>query len=49
LQLACEAWDRSQEARALLDKDGLTIRTDGGLKAHPAVATSAIADSLSPA
>jgi P27 family predicted phage terminase small subunit len=39
LQLACEAWDRSQEARALLDEEGLTVRTEtGGRKAHPAVA-----------
>jgi P27 family predicted phage terminase small subunit len=39
LQLCLEAWDRAQAARELLDRDGLTIRTDsGGLKAHPAVA-----------
>ena len=39
LRLACEAWDRTQQARELLDRDGLTIATgDGGLKAHPAVA-----------
>ena len=39
LRLACEAWDRCQQAREEIDRDGLTIRTgDGGLKAHPAVA-----------
>ena len=39
LHLACEAWDRGQQAREEIDRDGLTIRTgDGGLKAHPAVA-----------
>jgi P27 family predicted phage terminase small subunit len=39
LQLACEAWDRSQAARELLAAEGLTVRTEtGGRKAHPAVA-----------
>ncbi len=39
LHLACESWDRCQQAREEIDRDGLTIRTgDGGLKAHPAVA-----------
>lgn len=39
LRLACEAWDRTQQAREILDRDGLTISTaDGGMKAHPAVA-----------
>ena len=39
LHLACEAWDRGQQARERLDRDGLTIPTgDGGLKAHPCVA-----------
>jgi P27 family predicted phage terminase small subunit len=39
LQLACEAWDRSQEARELLDREGLTVPgVEGGLKTHPAVA-----------
>jgi P27 family predicted phage terminase small subunit len=39
LQAACEAWDRCQQAREQIDRDGLTITTvDGGLKAHPAVA-----------
>lgn len=39
LRLACEAWDRCQQARDILDRDGLTTETDsGGLKTHPAVA-----------
>ena len=38
LTLAAEAWDRSQEARALVDKEGLTVPTGGGgAKLHPAV------------
>lgn len=39
LRLACESWDRCDQARELLNSDGLTVRTaDGGMKAHPAVA-----------
>ena len=39
LHLACESWDRFQQAREEIDRDGLTIKTgDGGMKAHPAVA-----------
>jgi P27 family predicted phage terminase small subunit len=39
LHLACETWDRCQQAREAIDRDGLTIATgDGGMKAHPAVA-----------
>lgn len=39
LSLACEAFDRCQQARALIDADGPVTRTaDGGMKAHPAVA-----------
>ncbi len=39
LQAACEAWDRLQQAREQIDREGLTIATaDGGLKAHLAVA-----------
>jgi P27 family predicted phage terminase small subunit len=39
LRLACEAWDRCQQARAMIDAEGLTIRDDrGNLRAHPAVA-----------
>jgi P27 family predicted phage terminase small subunit len=39
LQLACEAWDRGQAARAQLDQEGLTVagRADT-VVAHPAVA-----------
>jgi P27 family predicted phage terminase small subunit len=37
LTLAAEAWDRCQEARELIARDGLTTPTrDGGLKLHPA-------------
>jgi len=39
LTLAAEAFDRCDQAREIIAKDGLTIPTgDGGLKAHPAVA-----------
>lgn len=38
LTLAAEAFDRCAEAREVLTRDGLTIRTgDDSLKAHPAV------------
>lgn len=37
LQLAAEAWDRSQQAREVIARDGLTVSTRaGGLKLHPA-------------
>ena len=33
LTATCEAWDRLQQARETIDRDGLTVRTgDGGLK-----------------
>lgn len=40
LQMACEAWDRSQQARQELASYGAVTFTDdrGGIKAHPAVA-----------
>jgi P27 family predicted phage terminase small subunit len=39
LRLACEAWDRCQQAREILGRDGLTTGTEaGGLKAHPCIA-----------
>jgi P27 family predicted phage terminase small subunit len=39
LQLACEAWDRSQKAREQLEKEGLTVRgPEGGVRPHPCVA-----------
>lgn len=39
LTLAGEAWDRGQQAREAIDRDGITVVTaDGGIKAHPAVA-----------
>ena len=38
LTLAAEAWDRGQEARALVAKDGLCVATKaGGPRLHPAV------------
>jgi len=38
LTLAAESWDRCQQARELIDRDGLTTETkSGGLRAHPAV------------
>ena len=38
LTLACEAWDRGQQARELILKDGLTVPTKaGGPRLHPAV------------
>jgi P27 family predicted phage terminase small subunit len=39
LQAACESWDRLQQAREAINKDGITFRDDrGNLRAHPAVA-----------
>lgn len=38
LTLACEAYDRTQQAREIIDLDGPVVVTDGGIKAHPAVA-----------
>ena len=39
LQAACEAWDRCQQAREAVLKDGLTFRdSNTNLKANPAVA-----------
>jgi phage terminase small subunit len=38
LTLAAIAWDRHEEARALLARDGLVTATkDGGSRCHPAV------------
>ena len=38
LTLAAEAWDRCQDARALIQREGLTIATrEGGAKLHPAI------------
>jgi P27 family predicted phage terminase small subunit len=39
LQAACEAWDRLQQAREILARDGLTVEgREGGIRPHPAVA-----------
>jgi P27 family predicted phage terminase small subunit len=41
LQLACEAWDLAQEARAQIAKDGITIEgREGGIRQHPCVAVA---------
>jgi P27 family predicted phage terminase small subunit len=38
LTLACEAWDRGQQAREAIEKDGLTTPTrEGGVKLSPLV------------
>jgi P27 family predicted phage terminase small subunit len=38
LRAAGECWDRLQEARELLAKDGLTVEgREGGIRPHPAV------------
>jgi phage terminase small subunit len=41
LQLACEAWDRCQQARQILEDEGLTVQTEGGIQQHPAISSSA--------
>jgi len=38
LVLACQAWERTQEAKAAIDAEGLTVPVAGGVKTHPAVA-----------
>ena len=39
LQATCEAWDRLQQARAIVDREGPTFTDDrGNARAHPAVA-----------
>jgi P27 family predicted phage terminase small subunit len=38
LQLACESWDRAQEARRAVQKDGLCVEGRFGPKSHPALA-----------
>jgi P27 family predicted phage terminase small subunit len=39
LRLACEAWDRAQEARERLADEGLTVPVPGGgVRVHPCVA-----------
>ncbi|MEZ5290165.1 MAG: P27 family phage terminase small subunit [Vicinamibacterales bacterium] len=42
LTLCAEAWDRCQQARQLVDREGLTTTTGaGGAKLHPAVRVEA--------
>jgi len=39
LTLAAESWDRCQQAREILAKEGITIAgREGGVRPHPAVA-----------
>jgi P27 family predicted phage terminase small subunit len=38
LQLACEAWDRCEQARQQIERDGLTIAGREGGRPHPCVA-----------
>jgi phage terminase small subunit len=39
LTLACRAWDRAEEARAVLDVEGLTVKDRYGCsKTHPCIA-----------
>ncbi|MDN4982305.1 P27 family phage terminase small subunit [Bradyrhizobium sp. WYCCWR 13022] len=39
LQAACECWDRLQQSRELLARDGLVVEgREGGVRPHPAVA-----------
>ena len=38
LQAACESWDRAQEAREILARDGIVVGgREGGMRPHPAV------------
>jgi phage terminase small subunit len=38
LQLACESWDRGQEAREQLEIEGLTVPgREGGIRPHPCI------------
>jgi P27 family predicted phage terminase small subunit len=38
LQALCEAWDRLQQAREILARDGVTFQDDrGNFRSHPAV------------
>jgi P27 family predicted phage terminase small subunit len=38
LRLACEAYDRCQQARAAIDRDGITVPAGDSVKTHPAIA-----------
>jgi phage terminase small subunit len=37
LTLAAESWDRGQQAREILEKEGITVPGREGAKAHPAI------------
>jgi P27 family predicted phage terminase small subunit len=34
---ACECWDRAAQAREIIDREGVTIETAHGVRAHPAI------------
>ena len=38
LVLAAEAWDRCQQAREILKREGITIEGREGVKTHPCIA-----------
>jgi phage terminase small subunit len=38
LQACAESWDRMQEARKVIAREGMTVPTNAGVKAHPAIA-----------
>ncbi|MET4127165.1 P27 family phage terminase small subunit [Roseovarius sp. MBR-6] len=38
LRLACESFDRCQQARAAIDRDGITVPAGDSVKSHPAIA-----------
>jgi phage terminase small subunit len=37
LEICARAWDRAEEARAVVAREGLTVSTKEGQKTHPAV------------
>lgn len=41
LTLAAECLDRGEQARRMLDREGLTVPTEHGTKTHPAIAIEA--------
>ncbi len=47
LTLAAEAWDRGQQAREILEAEGITVPCRDGAKAHPCVAIEQTLESRS--
>ena len=37
LTLAAEAWDRCQQAREILKREGITVKGREGIRAHPCI------------